>query len=247
MIVLFVSLNCMVFCVDPNELDVEPGEFVVPPANRDVVRIVSLFAASLFLVSFAVEFQQEFVSIRALKENTPLTEACLDSHAPSMTWLERMAFLYSGLEDAHARQCQEQHRVHSLLSVPNPFIVLVNLLWRGFVGDNAAVALTRLLSQQTYVVQASLIFVTAAVIGLVVYNLILALPAWVASMAQSRDTRRREVYEDIQRQLQRQTASEQTKAAMHEDALKRKIRDREKKVAVYRNFMRNQETCVAEI
>jgi hypothetical protein len=66
-------------------------------------------------------------------------------------------------------------------------------------------------------------------------------------MAQSRDTRRREVYDDIQRQLQRQTASEQTKAAMHQDALKRKMRDREKKVAVYRNFMRNQETCVAEI
>jgi hypothetical protein len=234
----------MVFRVNANELDVEPGEVIVPPANRDAVRIVSWFLSVTFLLSFAVEFHQELVSIRTLKESTPLSLACLESSTPAMTWLERMAFLYSGLEDVHARECQEQLRVHSLLSFPNPFIVLVNLLWRGFVGDNAAVVLTRLLSQQTYVVQASLILVTAAVVGLVVYNLILALPSWVASVAQSRDTRRREVYEDLQLQLQRQTLSEQGKTVMQQEAIKRKKREQEEKIAVYREFMRNRETSL---
>ena len=242
----------MTFCVDPNELDVEPGEFVVPPANRDFVRIVSWFASVTFLLSFAVEFHQEFVSIRTLKQNVPLTLSCIASSTQSMTWPERMAYLYSGLEDAHARQCHEQHRVDALLSIPNPFIVLVNLIWRGFMGDNAAVMLTRLLSQQTYVVQASLIFVTAAVIGLVVYNLILALPAFVASMAQSRDTRRREVYDDLQLQLRRETAGQTNQDAWRAEAVKRKNREKDQKIAVYHAFLRAQQksqslACIAEI
>jgi len=242
----------MVFCVDPNELDVEPGEYIVPPANRDFVRIISWFASATFLLSFAVEFHQEMVAIRALKDNTPLDPSCTAFTPQSLSWLERMAYLYSGLEDAHARQCHEQQRVHSLLSIPNPFIVLVNLMWRGFMGDNAAVMLTRLLSQQTYVVQASLIFMTTAIIGLVVYNLILALPAWIASMAQSRNTRRREVYDDLQLQLRRQTAGETSKQEWQAQVVKRRQREKEQKVAVYQAFMRAQQTsqrlaCVEEI
>jgi len=232
----------MAFCVDPNELDVEPGEFIVPPANRDFVRIISWFASATFLLSFAVEFHQEMVAIRALKENTPLDPSCTEFSPQSLSWLERMAYLYSGLEDARARQCHEQQRVYSLLSIPNPFIVLVNLMWRGLMGDNAAVMLTRLLSQQTYVVQASLIFVTAAVIGLLLYNLILALPSWIASMAQSRDTRRREVYDDLQLQLRRQTASEASQDAMQVQAVKRRRRQQEQSIAVYNAFIRAQQT-----
>jgi len=240
----------MTFSVDANELDLEPGEYIVPPANRDLVRIVSWFISVTFLLSFAVEFHQETVSIRSLKQRMPLTASCIESSTQSMTWIERMAYLYSGLEDAHARECHEQQRIHALLSIPNPFIVLINLIWRGLMGDNAAVMLTRLLSQQTYVVQVSLIFTSAVVIGLIVYNLILSLPTYVASLAQSRDARRREVYDDLQQQLRRQTAGEAHQESLRAALVKRKRRDSNQKLAVYHAFMRAQKTpdslvCIA--
>lgn len=203
---------------DTADLDCEPGHIVVPPANPQLQRAAAWFVLALIVVGLGAEFQQEYNVIQYLKKTHPPTEVC--NIAPNHSWLERFVYLHTGLDDAQARECHEQHRIASLHWCPNPVIVLVTLCWRCIMGDTPARSITTLLSQQPYLVQVALIVVAGCVLGLLVYNLTLAVPGMVAKIVQSPDREREQRYEAVQATLR--PKSEPRASPVHAQAKLRK-------------------------
>jgi len=185
-------------------LDVEPGEVTVPQANAALVRLLLRIPLALFALAYIWEYYQEYYNIKQLKAATSVTEQCL--HAPQYNWSMRMIMQLSGVGDAQQRECEEQRRILAMVSLPNPLIVVVNLVWRSLAGHNAWLTMTRVLSQQSYVVQVTLIVVAGAVIGLVAYRLILRAQAALGYLIMYRERSLHTTYQLKQSELRKQFA-----------------------------------------
>ncbi len=110
---------------DDESFDVEPGTGVQLHAPHPVfVSFCSMLVISLFFVSYGSEYFQEMHEIAALKLATPFTDACLEGEtAESFSWLHRLIYHASGLQDITERECWNQRRVASMLRFPNPLSV----------------------------------------------------------------------------------------------------------------------------
>lgn len=198
-------------------IDIEPGGggHFVQVSNTEIncIRVILWLIIGVVCIGFLVEYWQEVVAISVLKESNVISPECYK--LPDPNWFFRVLTIYSGMEDAQARECHEQKRIASLLPFPNPFIVLVNLFWRGIMGDNSGSSLSRFLSQQSYIVQLFLIVVPICVIGIIVYNLALVIPGAIVRLLHTRDYQQADHYATVQQQLKQPTSLVTTKARLN--------------------------------
>ena len=159
----------------------------------------------LFFVSFGTEYLQEMRAIEALKAATPMSYACMEgASSESFSWMHRILWHASGLQDVSERVCWEQvqqQRVASLVPWPNPMHCFVNLFWKTLVGSGKDWPLAHWFSRQSYVVQCCLIVTGGVVIGTLVYNWALKLPSFFATLVQLPDLHRKETFDELQQQM----------------------------------------------
>jgi len=74
-------------------------------------------------------------------------------------------------------------------------------VWRATVGDNGAMTITHLLSQQSYLVQVSLVVATALVIGALLYSFATALPGMLLKLTTRNERQKQDEYRKAQEQL----------------------------------------------
>ncbi len=219
---------------DDEIFDVEPGAGVVVPVPHPIfVRFCSMVILSFVFVSYATEYLQEMHAIAALKQATPWTDACMEGYtAESFSWLHRVMYHASGLQDIAARECWEQRRVQSMLQYPNPLHIFVNLVWKAFIGTSP---LADIFSRQSWVVQCALIFSAAIVVGLLVYNFALKLPSFFTTLVQLPDLHRREQFEELQQQIREEALRlpPAARAAYKRARDARKQKHRDWKLATY--------------
>ena len=194
------------------ELDLEPGAFIVPPVNNHLAAFLTYGTIALLLVSIGSEYYQQKLSIRGLKESTPMSDSCREHKDLAMNAVQRFLYRISGLENSDSRRCWEQQRVHDLNPEPNLLIVVVNTFWRAFIGDHAAHEISHLLSMQSYAFQAALIFSSVAAAALIVYQIILKLPGVVVWGLQFRDVKRRDAYVENRERLSMLAVRQQSAA-----------------------------------
>ncbi len=215
--------------VDDDEIfDVEPGVGVQLHApHPHFVSFCSMTILTLCFVSYYTEYVQEMHAIAALKQATPLTDACLDGYtAESFSWFHRVLWHASGLHDIEERECWNQRRVASMLNYPNPLHCLINLVWKAFIGQSP---LGDIFSRQSYIVQCTLIIAAAIIVGLLVYNFALKLPSFFTTLVQLPDLHRREQFEEMQQRIREEALSlppaARTAYKRARDARKQKQRD----------------------
>ncbi len=185
---------------DNADLDLEPGVGVQLHAPHPFfVSFCSMLVISLFFVSYGSEYFQEMHEIAALKLATPFTDACLEGEtAESFSWLHRLIYHASGLQDMTERECWNQRRVASMLRFPNPLSVFVSLFWKAFIGKSP---LGDIFSRQSFLIQCVLIVSASIVVGVIVYNFALKLPGFFTSLVQLPDLHRREQFEEVQQRI----------------------------------------------
>ena len=152
-----------------------------------------------------------------------------------------MLWLYSGLADEHQKECDEQHRVHALLSIPNPLKVLVNMLRSSFFGDHLGISITRFLSGQNYIVQICLIFFASVVIGLIAKSILFKIPALFTYILQIPDRYIEERYQDIQLNLAKQRAPPEEKALVQKKVDERTLRRRNENLQKFQQWVVEQQ------
>lgn len=212
----------MSYRIDDTEfIDIEPGGYSMPEPDMQAMRTVAAILCMFLVIGFLCEYKQEHASIQFLKMSNSVSASCLaTAELDEQPWIMRMISMYSGLDDQHARQCHEQRRIDSLLSWPNPLLVLVNLIWRATIGDNGGMMITHLLSRQSYIVQVSLIVATAVIIGGLLYSFASALPGYLIRLTTRSEQAKQSTYDEAQRQL-RGTRTELKRLGPSKSATKR--------------------------
>ncbi len=224
--------------IDAFDEDIEPGQGVIVPAPHPFfVSFCSMLVISLFFVSYGSEYFQEMHEIAALKLATPFTDACLEgATAESFSWFHRLIYHSSGLQDITERECWNQRRVASMLQFPNPLIVFCNLFWKAAVGTSP---LADLFNRQSYLIQCVLIVSASIVVGLIVYNFALKLPAFFTRLVQLPDLHRREQFEEVQQRIREEAMGlpPAARATYKRARDARKQQHRDWKLATYSLFM----------
>ena len=164
------------------ECDIESGfASTRSPLSHLFVKLGVVCLCLLFVLGFCIEYYQEFVTIAALKANHPLTLEC--TITPPDEWaITRWLKTQTGLSDQHSKECQEQMRIHALLPIPNPLMVLFNLVWRVFLGDHASLELSRLMSQQSYIVQIALVVTIVLAAVFLIHSFFTHIPSNIARL-----------------------------------------------------------------
>jgi len=152
--------------------------------------------------------------IREMKEANPLTETCItrtNLDAQTLSWTQRWIYRTTGLDAAEHIACEEQHRIDRLLHYPVPTTVLVNVVWRGIVGDNPAAAFTQFIGAQSYIIQVTLIIVPA-ILGVIAFYIFWKhFPAWFSAQMVSPEGEKKEKLKMIQVQLRKKEKPATTK------------------------------------
>lgn len=161
--------------------DVELNRYIYHQEPSHAIKRIWLVACGLFVFGFCCEYYQEYNNISQLKALNVISEECKPTHEQP-TWYWSMAKIYTGLGSSQERECHEQLRIASLLPIPNPLVVCMNLIWRAFVTENAGYALSTLLSQQSYIIQFGLIVGAVVILSLTIYSLIMKGPDFINTL-----------------------------------------------------------------
>ena len=101
--------------------------------------------------------------------------------------------------------CEEQHRIASLIDYPVPLNVLINLIWRGVLGDTPATAVTQFMSNQSYITQVTLVLVPTLAVPFLIFAYIKHFPSWLTKQLQQEEVEKKEALETIQQSLTKKT------------------------------------------
>lgn len=115
-------------------------------------------------------------------------------------------------------QALARRRAQSFVSWPNPFIVLLNLVWRGCVGENVGLALSRMLSYQSYFVQVIMMILAAGVCAALLYRAALAVSGLLmrcCSTQWGREEKKMRVYETRRTEMQQQREGQRGSGFLH--------------------------------